>query len=198
MSDPNAFRRFLGAVTLFGMGDFAHSLLILRALQLLTPRYGALRGGTIAVALYVFHNVVYAAASYPAGALGDRVGRRGVLAVGYLLAAAMSVGFILVPPHLPELVALFGLAGLYVAIQDTLEKTLAAELLPREIRATGFGVLATVNGIGDFVSSIMVGFLWSAVSPAAGFAYAAVLTTLGGVFILRVNSRSEQVPSPKP
>jgi hypothetical protein len=110
--------------------------------------------------------------------------------VGYFFAAAMSVGFILVPPHLPELVGLFGLAGLYVAMQDTLEKGVAAELLPREVRATGFGVLATVNGIGDFVSSIMVGFLWSAVSPAAGFAYAALLTALGGVFILRLGKET--------
>ena len=187
---PGAFRRFLGAVTLFGMGDFAHSLLILRAMQLLTPRYGALRGSAIAVALYTFHNVVYAAASFPAGALGDRIGRRGVLAVGYFFAAAMSVGFILVPPHLPELVGLFGLAGLYVAMQDTLEKGVAAELLPREVRATGFGVLATVNGIGDFVSSIMVGFLWSAVSPAVGFSYAALLTALGGVLILRLGKET--------
>jgi dipeptide/tripeptide permease len=62
--------------------------------------------------------------------------------------------------------------------------------LPREVRATGFGVLATVNGIGDFVSSIMVGFLWSAVSPAAGFAYAALLTALGGVFILRLGKET--------
>lgn len=184
---PREFRKFLAAVFLFGLGDFAHSLLILRAVQLLVPRYGAVRGGAIAVALYTFHNVIYAGASFPAGAIGDRIGRRGVLAVGYFLAAGMSVGFIVVPLHLPELVVLFGVAGLYVAIQDTLEKSVAAELLPREIRATGFGVLATVNGIGDFVSSMAVGFLWSAVSPVAGFAYAASLTMLGGVFILRLS-----------
>ncbi len=188
---PRKFRRYLGAVATFGLGDFAHSLLILRAVQLLTPRFGAVRGGAIAVALYTFHNVFYAAASYPAGAIGDRIGRRRVLAVGYLLAGAVSVGFILVPPHLPELVGLFGLAGLYMGIHDTLEKGVAAELLPAEVRATGFGVLATVNGVGDFVSSIVVGFLWSAVSPAAGFAYAALLTILGGVFILRLGKKTE-------
>lgn len=180
---PGNFRRYLKAVTVFGMGDFAHTLLILRAVQLLTPVHGALRAGTIAVALYTFHNVIYALACYPAGALGDRIGRRGILAVGYLLAAGMSVGFIIVPPHLPELIGLFGLAGLYVAIQDTLEKSVAAEMLPREVRATGYGVLATLNGIGDFVSSIVVGFLWTAVSPAAGFAYAALLTGLGGILM---------------
>jgi MFS family permease len=128
---PREFRRFLGAVGLFGLGDFAHTLLILRAVQMLTPGYGIVRAGGIAVALYTFHNVIYAAASYPAGTLGDKIGRRGVLIVGYLLAAAMSVGFILAPPRLPELIGLFGLAGLYVAIQDTLEKSVAAQLMQK-------------------------------------------------------------------
>lgn len=181
---PREFRGFLKCVALFGLGDFAHTLLILRAVQLLTPEYGLVRAGGIAVALYTFHNVIYAAAAYPAGLAGDKLGRRGILVVGYLLAAAMSIGFIFAPARLPELIGLFGLAGFYVAIQDTLEKSVAAELLPREIRATGFGVLATVNGVGDFFSSIIVGFLWSSVSPAAGFIYAAALTAMGGILLL--------------
>jgi MFS family permease len=188
---PREFRRFLKCVALFGLGDFAHTLLILRAVQLLSPKYGIVRAGGIAVALYTFHNVIYAAASYPAGVAGDKLGRRGILVMGYLLAAVMSIGFIFAPPRLPELIALFGVAGFYVAIQDTLEKSVAAELLPQEIRATGFGVLATVNGVGDFFSSIIVGFLWSAVSPAAGFVYAAALTAMGGTFLLFSSSSAD-------
>ncbi len=180
---PGEFRKFLGAVAVFGLGDFAHSLLILRAVQLLAPNYGLMRAAAMGVGLYTFHNVVYAAASYPAGALGDKFGRRGLLGAGYFLASLTSLGFIFARPELPMLAALFGLAGLYVAIQDTLEKSVATELVPRELRATGFGVLASVNGIGDFVSSMAVGFLWSAVSPAAGFTYACILTALGGVMI---------------
>ncbi len=166
---------------------------------MLTPSQGAARAGAIGVALYTFHNVIYAACSYPAGALGDRIygfwgrlGRRGILAIGYLLAAVMCAGFVLLPhatPRLFTLTALFGLAGLYVGIQDTLEKAVAADLLPRDVRAMGYGVLATVNGIGDLVSSLMVGFLWSAVSPAAGFAYAGVLMALGGVLVARLPSK---------
>jgi MFS family permease len=192
---PQGFRQFLKAVALFGLGDFAHTLLILRAVQLLSPSYGLARAGGIAVALYTFHNIIYATACYPAGSIGDRIGRRRVLIVGYLAAAAMSIGFILAPPRLPELFGLFGVAGLYVAIQDTLEKSVAAELLPREVRAAGYGVLATVNGIGDFFSSIVVGFLWTALSPTAGFAYAAVFTAMGGVwlFFTGQNSPKEQL-----
>jgi len=180
---PREFRQYLQAVALFGLGDFAVTLLILRAIQLLTPAHGAVRAGAMGVALYAFHNLIAALACFPAGALGDRFGHRGILATGYLLAGVTFVGFIFAPAQIAPLAALFGLAGVYVAIQDTVERSVATELLPREIRATGYGVLASVNGIGDFASSMIVGFLWSAVSPAAGFIYAAALTGAGGALL---------------
>lgn len=39
------------------------------------------------------------------------------------------------------------------------EKALAMELLLREVRGRGMGVLAATNGIGDFVSIALVGVL---------------------------------------
>ena len=54
---PPRFRKFLVAVGLFGAGDFAHTLLILLAAQKLTPETGAARAASIAVGLYVAHNV---------------------------------------------------------------------------------------------------------------------------------------------
>ncbi len=182
---PPQFRHFLVGVFVFGLGDFAHTLLILRAAQILGTRYGAAHAATLAVGLYTFHNVIYAAASYPVGALGDRIGKRGLLAAGYGLAGLMSVGFLFAPSSLPSLATLFALAGLYIAMEDALEKSLAAELLPAEIRGSGFGVLATLNGVGDFASSILVGVLWSSVSPGAGFLYAAVLSFAGAAVLYR-------------
>src|SRR5579859_1027120 len=81
--------------------------------------------------------------------------------------ALACAGFIFEPPTITVLVLLFGLAGIHGAFQQSLEKSLAAEILPKEIRGSGFGVLATVNGIGDLISSIAVGALWSSVGPAA-------------------------------
>jgi MFS family permease len=180
---PAPFSRVLGSVFVFGLGDFAKTLLILRASILLAPRYGAIKAGAFAVGLYTLHNVFYALASFPAGALGDRGGQRGLLAASYLLSAATFAGFAFTGASLPLLAVLFALTGISVAGHDTLEKSLSAELLPAERRGTGFGALATVNGVGDFISSITVGVLWSAVSPGAGFAYAAGCTALGAALL---------------
>ena len=180
---PKTYWRYLTGVFAHGIGDFAPTLLILRASQILTPRFGFARASAIAVALYTFFNVVNAAASYPAGALADRVGKRGVLAVGYLLAVLAFAGFIFEPPTIPMLALLFGIAGIHDAVQQAVEKSLAAEILPKASRGSGFGVLAAVNGVGDLISSVVVGLLWTKVSANSGFIYAAAFTFLGAVLI---------------
>lgn len=177
---PKGYWHFLAGVFAHGIGDFAPTLLILRAGQILTPRYGGARAATIAVGLYTFFNVVNAAAAYPAGALADRIGKRGLLAAGYAVGAATYIGFIFEQPTIPVLAILFGLAGVHGGVQQSLEKSVAAELLPKAVRGSGFGVLATANGVGDLVSSIAVGALWSSVSPSAGFLYAGVFAAIGG------------------
>ena len=182
---PKKYSRFLAGVFAHGIGDFAPTLLILRAIQILTPRLGSARGATYAVALYTFFNIVSAAVSYPVGALGDRIGKRGLLALGYLVGALGFAGFIFVPPTIPVLAMLFGLAGIHVGVQQSLEKSLASELLPTQIRGSGFGVLAAVNGVGDLVSSIVVGALWSAVGTTSGFVYAGVFALVGSLLIYR-------------
>jgi MFS family permease len=86
---PRSFWRYVAAVGIFGFGNFAHSLLILRAITVLTPSHGSVQAGKIVIGLYIFHNVVYAAASYPVGMLGDRMNKKPLLAVGYALFALM-------------------------------------------------------------------------------------------------------------
>ena len=187
---PANFRRFLVGVGVFGAGDFSHTLLILAATQLLTGSHGAVTAAQIAALLYALRNVFYTAASYPVGALSDRFSRRGILLLGYVLGAVVMVGFAVAfltnTNSILWLCVLFALAGVYIAVEDALEGVLTADLVPDvSIRGTAYGVMGTVNGIGDFLSSIVVGLLWS-FSPEAGFAYAAVAMFLGAVLLHRV------------
>jgi MFS family permease len=183
---PASYQRFLVGVGIFGIADFAHTLLILRATELLAPAYGVAEAAVLAVLLYTGRNVLYTVAAYPIGALSDRVGRRGLLASGYLLAVVMCAGFLLPLRNFWFLLVLFVLAGIYVAAEDALEGAIAADLLPEDLRGIGYGILGTVNGVGDLVSSIIVGLLWTHVSVAAGFLYAAVLGAIGSTVILRL------------
>ncbi len=179
---PREFRRYLAAVGVFGAGDYAHTLLILAATQLLAPAHGPLRAAALGGLLYVWHNVVYALAAYPAGHLGDRLGHRRVLAAGYglsvLVPLALMIAFSRGAGTLPLLAFVFALAGLVNGVQDTLEGAGTADRVPAEHRGLGFGLLGAVNGVGDLVSSLVVGGLWT-VNPALGFGFAAVLMAAG-------------------
>ena len=73
---PGPYRKFIVAVGLFGAGDFAHTLLILLATQKLAPTLGAAGAASLAVGLYVLHNVFYAGFAFVAGWLADRLENR--------------------------------------------------------------------------------------------------------------------------
>ena len=182
---PPRYRRFLMAVGLFGAGDFAHTLLILLATQKLTPTLGATKAAGLAIGFYVLHNVFYAGFAYGAGWLADHFPKPLVLATGYALGALMALLLVVAPMTPWTLGLIFVLGGIYVAIEETLEDSLCAELVGEEIHGMAFGVLATVNGVGDFLSSVIVGALWSGVGSAAAFGYSAVLFTAGAWMVLR-------------
>lgn len=183
---PSRYRKFLVAVGLFGAGDFAHTLLILLATQKLTPELGAAKAASVAVGLYVAHNVFYAGFAVVAGWLADRFPKPRVLAAGYGMAAVMAVLIIALPLNVWTLAAVFVLGGVYVAIEETLEDSLCAELVDAEHHGMGFGVLATVNGVGDFVSSAVVGLLWTAFGTSVAFGYSAVLFAAGAMLVWRL------------
>jgi MFS family permease len=103
----------------------------------------------------------------------------------------MCLLFIRNPTSVPMLVFLFVLAGVYVGIVDSMERALAADLLPLERRAVGYGALATANSFGDLLSSVIVGQLWAHVSIAAGFGYGAVFTLLGAFFLLLIPTQGK-------
>jgi MFS family permease len=177
------FQRYLSGILLFGSGDFSRTLLILYATQHLAGRLFSFEGATAAIALYVIHNAVSATAAFPIGTLADRIGHRRVVMFGYAFAATTTLAFALVPPTPGWLLLLFVCSGIYVAAEEVAEKSYAASLLPQESRGAGMGLLAATNGLGDMVSSALVGTLW-ALGPAAwGFAAAAALQLLGAIRI---------------
>ncbi|MFI5058606.1 MAG: MFS transporter [Candidatus Acidiferrales bacterium] len=188
---PIPFRRFLIGVGIFGAGDFSHSLLILYASRMLAPSHGLARAASLAVALYTLHNVFYAGSAYLSGWLSDHVPqRRVVLASGYALAGVTAILLCTGTHSLWLLAVIFVIAGLYIGTEEALEDSLTAEIVPQEQHGMAFGTLAAVNAVGDFLSSVLIGFLWSAFSVQTAFAASAILFFAGAAFILRLRTRS--------
>jgi MFS family permease len=184
---PIPFRRLLLGVGIFGAGDFSHTLLILYASRMLAPAHGIARAASLAVALYTLHNVFNAGSAYLSGWLSDYIPQRKyVLAAGYALAAVTALLLCTAAQSLALLCVIFILAGLYKGTEDALEDSLAAEFVPKEQHGMAFGTLAAVNALGDFLSSVAVGALWSAVNVQTAFGASAVLFFAGAILILRL------------
>lgn len=189
---PARFKRYLGAVGLFGIGDFSHALLILAATTLLTPSIGIVQAAQVAGLLYVWRNIVQVAVSWPVGWLADRVGHLPVLVAGYILGAATAVSaalaFWFAVDNVILLACIFFIAGLYVAVQEALESTVTADMVQAETMTMSIGALGAVNGVAKFLSSTTVGVIWTAVSPEVAFTLAAGFMLAGTFAILWVRN----------
>jgi MFS family permease len=184
---PASFRKFLLGVGIFGAGDFSHTLLILYAAKMLADQYGMAGAASLAVILYTTHNAFYAASAYLSGWLSDHVPhRRAVLAAGYGLAVVTALLLCTGTHSLWLLGIISALAGLYIGTEEALEDSVTAEIVPSEQHGMAFGTLAAVNAVGDFLSSLIVGALWSAFGVGAAFGFSAVLFSAGAILILRL------------
>ncbi len=182
---PKAFWLFLVGVILFGLGDFSRTFLVWLAARAVGEDGGMAAGSlSLAALLYMVHNLVSALVAYPVGQLGDRRSKRSVLVVGYGLGVGTNLSLAINGGSLAWLVTAIILSGVYIAVEETLEKAVAAELLTRELRSLGFGILASANAIGDMVSSVYVGYCLEAGLGTVGFGIAAGIGFAGVLWML--------------
>jgi MFS family permease len=179
--------RALAPVTLFELGNCAATLLILRATELLHGGRSASDAAAAAVLLYAGHNLVASTSALPAGHAIDRRGPAPIFSLGLVAFALAYLGFSWSTHSWPLLLVFFLLAGAGVGLAETAESALVARLLPDELRGSGFGLLGGVQSLGDFVSSAVVGLVWTIFSPTAAFLVAAawMLLSLAATLLIR-------------
>jgi MFS family permease len=189
---PRSFWLMLVGILLFGMGDFSRSFLIwIAARSLGESGKGAPGTLSVAVLLYAGHNLVSALAAYPVGRWVDRRSKVATLAAGYALGVATNALLAFRSAEVGFVVAVIAMSGVYIAVEEVVEKASIAQLLPRERRSLGLGILACGNALGDMVSSVTVGTLLQSGSPGLAFGLPAAAGALGVVWLLAVRSRVE-------
>jgi MFS family permease len=182
---PKDYWRVLLAVAIFGVGNSSNSFLILR-----TKALGA--SLTTTILIYAGFNLVAALASYPAGHLSDKLGRKGVLLLSLLVFLIVYGGFG-VTSNIVVIALLFVLYGLHHGAFRAVGKALATDFAPPELRATGVGWYTATIGVTGLVASVVGGQLWSRIGPSATFAFGAASALLGSVaVVVLVPSRTTQ------
>ncbi len=161
---------------LFSVGNSSDVFLILRAQNL----------GVVAALIpimYLVYNLLYSGLAIPAGLLADRLGRRRVAVVGYVLFAAAYAVMAVVGSAAGAWLG-FLVYGVYMAVADGNGRALLAQMSPSDRRATAFGAYHGVVGLAALPASLVAGLLWDHVSPAAPFWVGAAAGIIAAVLLV--------------
>jgi MFS family permease len=166
---------FLILSSIFSLGAFSYSFLLLYS------KAAGIKQSTIPV-LYLVYTACAAVASYSFGKLSDRIGRKSVILISFILWIAVTGGFLFIHTYI-GIVALFILYGLHKAALEPVQKTFVAELAPTSYRSSSLGAYQMVIGICALPSSLLAGILWESVSMYAPL-YLSVGLTVISIFML--------------
>jgi len=175
---PNELYTVLGIIFLFSLGSSADAFMLLRLAD-------AMGSATFLPLLWAAHHVVKASLSTWGGGLSDRLGRRYVIVIGWVIYSLVYLGFALVT-NAVAFVALFLIYGVHFALAEGSEKALVADLTPMHQQGTSFGLYYGVLGVGMLVASIAFGIVYDRVSPAAAFIMGSALSAAAAVLLLVV------------
>jgi MFS family permease len=170
------FKVFLAVMAIFTLGNSSDFFVILRAQDL---------GSSVVqvVLMLVLFNATYAVISLPAGVLSDKLGRRRVITVGWFIYALIYLGFA-VTTELWQVWLLFAGYGIYYGIVEGVARAFVADLVAEEKRGTAYGLYHGVVGLTLLPASLIAGWLWDTVSPAAPFFLGAALAFLAMLGIM--------------
>jgi MFS family permease len=182
---PRDFTLFMLVLTLFTLGNSTDAFLLLK----LTDAAGSAQFIPL---MWAGLHVVKSATSIIGGSWSDRIGRRTVIAMGWLVYAVVYAGFAL-SGTLAALFSWFLLYGFYFGFSEGTEKALVADLAPAERRGLAFGVYNAVQGLGSLAASVVFGFVWTAYGSAAAFAMGAALALLSTALLFTVGNLKSEI-----
>ncbi|TGE23285.1 MFS transporter [Hymenobacter metallicola] len=172
---PPAYRHVAGALLIFALFNSSDALLLLLARQ-----QGLSDPAVLGV--YIFYNLVYAVAAFPAGLLADRLGKRPLLVGGLALFAVVYAAATQV--HGWEWFgAVFGLYGLYAAATEGIGKAWLSQLCAPTDKGAALGTFAGLNSLAALLASTVAGLLWHLQNATLAFGISAVAAAAVAIFL---------------
>jgi MFS family permease len=176
----HGFRRLLLAVVVFTLGNSSDAFLLWRAAQLGIPV-------TMAPILWIVLHVVKSASSTWGGSLSDRKGRRFAIGLGWLVYAAVYLGFgFATAPW--QIWALFAIYGSYSGLTEASQKALVVDLVDESWRARALGAYHACIGLASLPASVLFGALYKLAGASVAFGTGAGLALLAALLLGGINS----------
>ena len=174
-------RLFIIVSSIFALGHFGYAFLLLRAKNIgLTDQ--------TAILLYVLFYIVYVICAIPSGILSDKIGRKPVLIMGYLIFAIASFGLIFTS-SIYSILLFFAIYGIFYAMIDGSQRAFVVDLAPEHLKATALGTFHTAIGFVALPGGLIAGLLWDKISPEATFIYGLVLAMISLLLFIFVKKK---------
>jgi len=113
-------------------------------------------------------NAIYTLLAGPFGALSDKIGRRKLIAAGWLFYSAIYLSFA-ASQNGTQVWALFGLYGVYYALAEGAGKAYVADLVLAERRGMAYGLYNAALALMALPASFIAGVLWQGIGAWNGF-----------------------------
>lgn len=169
------YKKFVIISAVFGLANFSYAFLILKANDM----------GVVPVLvplIYLVYSLSFAVFAMPAGALSDRIGRKRVIGIGYLLFSLMCFSFIYFSSQVYAWALLF-IYGISLAFTDATSRAFVSDLVKKEEQGTANGVYHTCIGLAAFPASLVFGSLWNYLGSGKAFLFAAAISLLASLLL---------------
>jgi MFS family permease len=173
---PAPYRRLLTGLLFFALINSSDIFLLLKIKESGLP-------DVTLIGVYIFYNLVYAAAAYPAGALADRWGLRQTLIVGLILFATVYGGMA-IKGNGWWFGFLFFLYGIYAACTESIAKAWITNLCEPKDTATAVGTYTAFQSICSLLASVFAGAIWFLWGGAVLFLTTGILTFAAAVYFV--------------
>lgn len=176
----------VAVAALLALARFSEAFLILRGAQ------SGLSNAQVPLVLVVM-SLVYAGASWPVGALSDRMSRRQLFSLGVFVLVVADIVLALASGP----IGVFGgaaLWGLHLGMTQGLLAAMIVDVSGRERRGTAFGMYGLITGIGLLIASIAAGAIWDGWGGSSTFVVGGVLAVLALIASMLCLPRDHGVP----
>jgi MFS family permease len=167
---PKKAKLYILISTIFSLGNSSNQFLLLKSKSV------GFNTSEV-ILLYLVYNISYTIFSYPAGVLGDKIGKKKVLITGYFIYSLVYLLFSLVGYKTKNFVwVLFLIYGIYIGLVEGQEKAFLTEISPKEYKASVLGLHYTLTGIMLFPASLIAGSLWDKIGSYAPFIFGSLVS----------------------
>jgi MFS family permease len=149
---PATFKKLMAGLLFFALINSTDLFLLLRAKEITGSDQQVLT-------IYIFYNLVYALAAFPAGRLADRLGMKTMIVFGMVIFALVYFGMA-ITQNATILFLLMAMYGIHAAATEGVAKALISNVVPREQTASAIGFYAGWNSIAALISSSAAGLIW--------------------------------------